>query len=700
MLIEDLPIEIQKVVFKRQKEQGNTKNKNVLLDDDKSQGNFTWDKSIEGFDFWKDINYGDFTEFYKKYPNYIKGNWYKVTNDSHIGCVIKYDYTSENGNICFTEGFLSNKVYCWNEGFWSFASCILEPFDIAQYSHLFPADHELYKPMTYQHNPIPTDGKEYFKAKVVKDIIKKDIRTYGFLPDIIPAGSITWFHSSYKKYISHDEECCPENNRFSANIPGYYFEIIEDEPKFIVGKWYKNTKSGKYGKLAFPLPIDKSLFPCTEFIDCGEYYNDGTSYSRNWMDNLIEVDLSEIQKYLPEGHPDKIKTVDMKEIQEECKRRFPIGCKYKFVSSPNDELVLLEDSTVYSIYGNYIYASRHQGCLYKDGKYAELVSLPEIKSKDIKLEKGKYYCINFAGDLYIEKIKAVDYDDDVYESHGYINIKNKTWNLPDECYNICEIKEFREATLDEISWWDICYYKNKYIPSKEDLIEEAKKKYPIGTKFYPAHLMFKDSYCTVTNDNFKVNYGTGVNVIALTKTGRVYPEVSDEEYEQNTYNRNVYTDGKWADIVEEPSVKPVVKPTNNYIDVGFKIGDRVIFGKQDSIILGFNKNKSCCVIQHLDYSGGNCGNGSEYWYDDYGNKIEYKPGGNRWFVNVRNLKKLPDSNTPNISQEQYITGIEEYPTTSNQSFLINKPKNSLDTTIQKVSSISTKLKQKSKTIKF
>ena len=39
-------------------------------------------------------------------------------------------------------------------------------------------------------------------------------------------------------------------------------------------------------------------------------------------------------------------------------------------------------------------------------------------------------------------------------------------------------------------------------------------------------------------------------------------------------------------------------------------------------------------------------------------------------------------------------------TTSNQSFLINKSKNSLDTTIQKVSSITIELKQKSKTIKF
>lgn len=467
MLIKDLPIEIQELVFKRQEEQGNPEKFNGNLSLGKGSGNFKWEETEEGMYFWSSINNGDFTKFYEKYPKkeanmfkkgdyivslrkessdwvkynhcyihngknpdilytdkdslnevtsssnitfksdkwryatpeeiaeydrlgkpydvttlnkqkdealigryikalsdrpsggdvlkdevgivvlentnylnadfpsqkgyhilksklnmyellpkdykpmeelpYIDGNWYIVTDGIDRGCVIKFDKkSSTKDSTYFYEGFQDNKKYTWKKGNWCFHKCTLEPFDITQYLHLFPIDHELYKPMTYQHSPIPTDGKEYFKARVVRDIIKKDIRTYGFLPDIIPAGSITWFHPSYKKYISHDEECCPENNRFSANIPGYYFEIIEDEPKFIVGKWYKNTKNCNYGKLTSPIPSDKSRFPSTEYIDCGEYYNDGTSYSRNWMDNLIEADLSEIQAYLPEGHPDKV----------------------------------------------------------------------------------------------------------------------------------------------------------------------------------------------------------------------------------------------------------------------------------------------------------------------------------------------------------------------------------------------------------
>jgi hypothetical protein len=563
------------------------------------------------------------------------------------------------------------------------------------------------KPMTYEHSPIPTGGN-YFKAKVIKDIIRKDIGTKGSLPDIIRAGSITWFNKDYT-FIKHQENCrvCPENNRYHANIPAEYFEIIEDEsktesqPEFIVGKWYKNIKSGEYGKLTSPLPVDKSLFPCTEFIDCGKYYNDGISYSKSWMENLIEVDLSEIQKYLPEGHPDKIKTIDMKEIQEECKRRFPIGCKYKSATG-SGAWILFKDDTVYTIHDNSVYASKNQGCLYSDGKYAELVSLPESKS-EIKLEKDKYYLLKIDSTFFIDKIKSIDCNEGTFDSYGYIDINRKNWISPDEYSIISDVRECYPATEDEIEWWNICYNKNKYIPSKSELIEEAKRRYPIGTKFYPAHLNQKE-YCIITNNNFQVYYGNNINVCALTESGKQFASSSDIEYTNgNSYNRNVYYDDKWADIAEEKSVEPIVESKSDYIDVGFKIGDRVRvigFGKE-GIISGFTKDKDKGVIKVTDGSAGHYGDVLEYWYDDYGLPINYyKNGQDKYYVSVKFLKKLPDSNTPNISQEQYITDIKQYPTTINQSFLIYKSKNSLDTTVQKVSEISIELKQKSKTIKF
>ena len=76
----------------------------------------------------------------------------------------------------------------------------------------------------------------------------------------------------------------------------------------------------------------------------------------------------------------------MKEIQEECKKRFPIGCT--FIDTDGDKQVLKEDSVTYQIKLNMIFAHGGAGCLYKNGKWAELVSLP--KQNDLKEEAIKY----------------------------------------------------------------------------------------------------------------------------------------------------------------------------------------------------------------------------------------------------------------------------------------------------------------------
>ena len=80
--------------------------------------------------------------------------------------------------------------------------------------------------------PYPTDEK-YFKAVVVKDIHKKDIIIQGNIPDLIPKGYQTWFISENtpwrERILSKEDVVCPENNRWGANIPAEYFQIVEDE---------------------------------------------------------------------------------------------------------------------------------------------------------------------------------------------------------------------------------------------------------------------------------------------------------------------------------------------------------------------------------------------------------------------------------------------------------------------------------------
>jgi hypothetical protein len=64
--------------------------------------------------------------------------------------------------------------------------------------------------------------------------------------------------------------------------------------------------------------------------------------------------------------------VSMLAVQEECKKRFPIGCTYKENDFDNEKK-LLKDEDTYSIHGDKIYAHSGGGLLYGYGKYAIVI---------------------------------------------------------------------------------------------------------------------------------------------------------------------------------------------------------------------------------------------------------------------------------------------------------------------------------------
>ncbi len=69
MRISKLPVEIQTLVFIRQKEQGDSRINNTLrLSQSKENGNFNWDETKEGHIFWSNIDKGKYEHFYKMYP--------------------------------------------------------------------------------------------------------------------------------------------------------------------------------------------------------------------------------------------------------------------------------------------------------------------------------------------------------------------------------------------------------------------------------------------------------------------------------------------------------------------------------------------------------------------------------------------------------------------------------------------------------
>jgi hypothetical protein len=102
-----------------------------------------------------------------------------------------------------------------------------------------------------------------------------------------------------------------------------------------------------------------------------KYYNNDWRYATS----------EEIAEYDRLGKPFDITTmnmkttsIDMEDIQAEAKRFFPIGCKFR--NTDGDEFKLINDDIVYKIMNNMIYASSGLGCLYKDGTWATLISMP------------------------------------------------------------------------------------------------------------------------------------------------------------------------------------------------------------------------------------------------------------------------------------------------------------------------------------
>ena len=251
----------------------------------------------------------------------------------------------------------------------------------------------------------------------------------------------------------------------------------EPNVEFIPGKWYNfTTTKGKYNLyVKVDFFTDRNLFFMNRESISDGYLGKADCIDIKFIENprLVE-DLSEIQDFLPDGHPDKItsnefkkgeyivitdkfdswskdfisnhiykqrkdstylqpeydssdsitngwvkykpeypnwryatqeeideyekrgkpydvtelhkKQLSIKEIQEECKRRFPIGCTY--LTPSESTYVLKDDAYTYCIFGQTILAHSGGGLLYEDGNYATLVSLP--KQNDLKEEAIKY----------------------------------------------------------------------------------------------------------------------------------------------------------------------------------------------------------------------------------------------------------------------------------------------------------------------
>ena len=141
---------------------------------------------------------------------------------------------------------------------------------------------------------------------------------------------------------------------------------------FISNHIYKQRKDSTY------------LYP--EYDSLNSITNGWAKYTKKNSHNWRYATQEEIDEYERRGKPYDVtelqkKELSMEEIQEECKKRFPIGCTY--ISTNKQTKILKDDSCTYIIIGKQIWAHSGGGCLYDNEKWAELVSLPEENITEI-----------------------------------------------------------------------------------------------------------------------------------------------------------------------------------------------------------------------------------------------------------------------------------------------------------------------------
>lgn len=272
---------------------------------------------------------------------------------------------------------------------------------------------------------------------------------------------------------------------------GFNPNIVESKPRFEVGKWYKNiSEKGWYSK--FKRLIDNK-FEVSDYIT-----NQGKYRTEGWFslhDGHEEVSLEEIQQYLPEGHVDKLNPVD-----NQIPERLSFYVKY------TEEFT--ED-----LYNKLVEWSKNN-CKGKPRNWNDTYSG----------FRNNYFIFDNWG------LNYKTYDKDTI----HYGVDNNTQS--------CKVEKSVNEIKDLIN-----YNKQEY-----NLLEEAKRRYPIGTKYIGL------------NSNGNGVYENGIsryNPESETK-GFIWVELS---------NGFIYVNGKWAEIISESkdskSIIDVIKPYSNIFNV-------------------------------------------------------------------------------------------------------------------------------------
>lgn len=164
-------------------------------------------------------------------------------------------------------------------------------------------------------------------------------------------------------------------------------------PTFEKGKWYKSigTSSDYYLKDKFE---NNSSDIFKEHIYNGKYYSCSVNLGGVGIYKYQEVSIEEIQKWLPEGHIDKLpivaKEMSKDSLLEKAKRDYPIGTKFYFAHLVKSSVDYKDEYIGEIINNDFVWENgkrtiktkskfnqRWVNCVYFEGNWAKIISKPE-----------------------------------------------------------------------------------------------------------------------------------------------------------------------------------------------------------------------------------------------------------------------------------------------------------------------------------
>ncbi len=286
------------------------------------------------------------------------------------------------------------------------------------------------------------------------------------------------FGGNHQLYINVEKHETLPNKTARIYKDGKWAESLQ---QLIPGRWYKNL-----GVMENHIAKFDHISPDGCFISDGTYIMDGKFVKKsnvgritNSFKNAQECSIDEIRDILPSDHIDKKGLVNMELVKEECKRRFPIGCSYVPINCLSPQK-LISDKVTYSIFENSILAHQGGRHLYKDGKYAQVVTVgaPEVSHKSqietIQAECKRRFpigCSYVAVGSSVERI--LQSDEITYDIHFGAVLDSSGGCL----YKDGKYAQFVRLTSPEVK---------KTTSVMEKIQEECKRRFPIGCKYVDA----------------------------------------------------------------------------------------------------------------------------------------------------------------------------------------------------------------------